>query len=145
MFKKIAAIVLVVAITGAALWGFQHVRFFEKLPDFFQSAFASDSFPAGGQQHGYDSMQRNAGETAPEHATVDFSAEEAPRSQGSQQGGREQGGEGFGDMQRGGRGHGMAVSPAGWVNVMAYFTIFAFVVMLTYYGERGLCKVRSKG
>jgi hypothetical protein len=44
--------------------------------------------------------------------------------------GQERGGNGFRGMGQGGE-HNRAASLAGWINVTAYLTIFAFFIMLT--------------
>ena len=43
-----------------------------------------------------------------------------------------------------GREQTLTQSLARWINVLAYLSIFAFVVFLAYYGERGLCNVRAR-
>jgi hypothetical protein len=98
MRKTLLICLLTLIIAGSALWGAQHVRFFEKLP-----MFVNDLSGTLDDQMGWGGMHR----------------------------------------QRGGE-QSLAQSLARWGNVLAYVSIFAFFVMMTYYAELGLCKVRSK-
>lgn len=109
MLKNIAIIILVLLITGSAVWAVQRVRFFEKLPLLTQSLTALSDNEAALSGRG---------------------------------GGRGGGGRGRGRMNHGG--HIAGPSSEGWLNVLAYLSILAGVVMLTYYGERGLCKLRAR-
>ena len=122
MRKLPGTLVIVVLITAAAVWGCRHLQFFERLPMVFgQRAFAASGDSDGGQLF----RQRNRGR-------------QLPTTSGE---GRKRGADGLGRGQ--GR-HAMTVSSEGWLNVLAYLSVFVFFVMLTYYGEQALRKLVNR-
>ena len=125
MRKYITTLIIVIIITGAAVWGTQHLQFFQKLPLVFSQAV----FAENGIQD--EDMPREQGRGF-----------RGGRGSVAEREGSGRGGHGSGGL--GGRGqgrHAMTVSLAGWVNVLAYLSIFAFITMLTYYGEFGIRKL----
>jgi hypothetical protein len=130
MPKHIKTLIIVVLMTGAALWGSQQLRFFEKLPTAFsQAAFAANESPGGGVGRGQGGFRGGKG-----RGNLDPSQSQTLPSIESES--LQRSGNGFGGRRQGG--HAKTASLAGWVNVSAYLSIFTFVVMLTYYGELGL-------
>jgi hypothetical protein len=136
MRKHIKTLIIVILITGAALWGSQQLRFFEKLPAVFsQTAFAAHVSPDEGIGRGQGGFRggRGRGNLDPSQPqTFPFTGSGSLQRSGNSFGGRGQGG------------HARTASLAGWVNVSAYLSIFAFIVMLTYYGELGIRKLAKR-
>lgn len=99
MIRKTLVLVLILLISGAAVYSFVSLGFFDKLGMVFQES---------GQ------MQRHG--QAGQHARMGW--------RGSGRGG----------------GHGAISLWDGLLQMGAYFAVFAFVVMLTYYGEQLLKK-----
>lgn len=126
MRKQIKTLFIVVLITGVALWGSQQLRFFQRL----SMVFGQPAFAANGPSN--EGLQR--------------------RGQGGYRGGAGQesrkgivrGGNGFGGRGRGQGGHARTASLEGWINVLAYLSIFAFFVMLAYYGEQSIRKLGNR-
>jgi hypothetical protein len=120
MAKYFRTLIIVVFITGAGVWGFHQARFFEKLPlALSQTVDAADGEHGGtrrGRGNGFRGGAGQRGRGGIEHEENSF----------------------VGHRGRGQGRHAMTASPEGWINVLAYFSIFVFVVMLTYYGERGI-------
>lgn len=134
MRKHMKTLIIIGVMTGTAVWGFQHVRFFDKL----LIALNQKVF-IGTELHGKDIGQGQGGyrggrsRSVPQSQTHELPE---PREQG-------RGGNGFGGMGQGG-GHNRTASFAGWVNVTAYLLIFAFFIMLTYYGELGIRTIMQR-
>ena len=111
MRKYLGTSALVVFISCAAVWGAQLVKFFQRLPMAFSSlAFAADGASNQGRPPRADAQEFHA-PTSPNEGKT-----ERPQR------------------------HGKASASESWKNVLAYFAVFAFVVMLTGCSEQGLRK-----
>jgi hypothetical protein len=129
MRKHLKTLIIIVVITGAAVWGFQHLQFFDRLPVAFSQTVAAATNEVRGQvQGGYRGGRGGENQDA---------AHQLPERRGQVRGGSTAGGNGFRGRGQGG-GHNKTASLAGWVNVTAYLTIFTFFIMLTYYSELGI-------
>jgi len=107
MRKLLGTCLLVVSISCAAIWGTQQIRFFQRLP----MAVASQAFAANTVSNQGRPPQPDPQEF---HAPTRPNDEMAERPQKRERG----------------------ASSAGWMNILAYCSIFVFVVMQTYYIEQ---------
>lgn len=117
MAKHFNIVIIVVLISGAAVWGFQQTQFFTKLP----RVFSGTSAPPGGK--GRPPFGERNGSMP---GGVDGAAGQRPIPGGGENNGAA------------GRPVGPPITLASWLNVLAYFAIFAFTIMLTYYAELGI-------
>ena len=114
MRKLLETGLLIVLICCAALWGAQQIRFFQRIPMVFSSlTFAVDRV--------------SNEERPPRPDTQGF---QAPTQSNNEAGGRPQRRE-------------MGMSSDGWKNILAHCSVFAFMVMCTYYSEHGIRKLAS--
>jgi len=136
MRKYLKTLIIIVVITGAAVWGFQYLRFFDRLPAAFSQTVVAAT-ESHGEGFGQSQGGYRGGRVQENPETLQSQTLQLPERKGQRRGGNEFGGNGFGDMGQGGDHHKTA-SLASWVNVSAYLSIFAFFVMMTYYGELGI-------
>ena len=117
MRKVLGMCVVVALISWTAVWGSQHIRFFQRLSSSFNSLTFSS---AESSDQGRLSKSTTEGGNSAAH------------SQNSERGG--------------GRPGEHQVPPLSETvkNVLAYFAIFAFMVMLTYYAEQGVRTVTER-
>jgi hypothetical protein len=130
MRKHLKTLIIIVVITVGGIWGFRHLQFFDKLPVAFSQTVAAATDEVRGEgQGGY---RGGRGRENPD------AAHQLPERKGQARDGNDFRGRGQGG------GHNRTASLAGWVNVSAYLTIFAFFIMLTYYGELGIRAIMQR-